>query len=73
MLRLPLCLVGKKCNVIVKRGIIPSDIVSCDGIEVDKAKVDLIQIMFAIDECERDLIKDFQKLQGHSRIYLQAM
>ena len=59
-----LVLIWGKCHFMVTRGIVLGHIVSKNGIEVDKAKVELISNLL-IPKCVRDI----RSFLGHARFY----
>jgi len=54
----------KKCHFIVKKGIVLGHVISHDGIEVDKAKIDLITNL-PPPTC----VKDIRSFLGHAGFY----
>ena len=54
----------KKCHFMVTQGLVLGHIVSSKGIEVDKAKVELIQHL-PIPKC----VKDIRSFLGHAGFY----
>ena len=54
----------EKCHFMVTQGIVLGHIVSREGIEVDKAKVELIS-NFPTPKC----VKDIQSFLSHARFY----
>jgi hypothetical protein len=54
----------EKCHFMVKQGIVLGNVISSKGIEVDKAKVDLISSLLP-----PRTVKEIQLFLGHARLY----
>ena len=54
----------EKCHFMVQKGIVLGHVISSDGIEVDKAKIDLIA-NFPLPTC----VKDVRYFLGHTRFH----